>query len=409
MKLLTVDNIGKEFHSYHSNWRRFAGWLGVPVESVDMHWVLRHVSFELQPGEALGIIGRNGAGKSTLLKIIAGIMTPTQGRVSLEGSVAAILELGMGFNPELTGRQNAAYTAGLMGLSKKQVQQAMPQIEAFAEIGDYFDRPLRTCSSGMQMRVAFSVATAHRPDILIIDEAFSVGDTYFQHKSFNRIRQFQEQGSTLLIVSHDRNAILSICNRAILLDFGSVINMGAPEAVFDFYNALIAEKEHSTVRTTAHPSGKTQTISGTGEACVQQVQLCNSNGEDCKYVAVGEQVSLRVRVKVHQDVESLVLGYGIKDRFGQVMYGTNTWHTKQVVRHPRAGDEYLFDIAFDANLGVGSYSIQTALSDRETHLTANYEWRDMAVVFDVVNKDKTRFAGCLWSEPQITVKAVSQK
>ncbi|CAI2717064.1 ABC transporter ATP-binding protein [Nitrospina watsonii] len=408
MSLLIVHDLGKAFRAYRSEWLRFARWFGVPVTPSEEHWVLRHVSFNIQPGEAIGIVGQNGAGKSTLLKIITGTLQPAEGWVRVHGRIAAILELGMGFNPELTGRQNVFHAAGLMGFGVEQIHKAMPDIEAFAEIGEYFDEPVRTYSSGMQMRVAFAVATAYRPEILIVDEALSVGDAYFQHKSFDRIREFREQGTTLLIVSHDRSAIQSLCDRAILLENGTAIKDGKPEEVFDFYNALIAEKETSTVQVKELENGKAQTSSGTGEARVEEIALYNSKGEVAECVGVGERVELRIRVKVYEAVETLVLGYSIKDRLGQIMYGTNTWHTGQVIQNPQAGDEYCFIIAFGANLGVGSYSIQTALVDRETHLSFNYEWRDLALVFNVINIDKTQFAGCLWNEPQITIEERAQ-
>jgi lipopolysaccharide transport system ATP-binding protein len=408
MTVLSVQQVGKAFRSYRSEWHRFARWFGVPMKPAEEAWVLRQIGFDIQPGEAIGIIGQNGAGKSTLLKIITGTLQPTEGKVLVAGRIAAILELGMGFNPELTGRQNVRHAAGLMGFTQEQVEAALPEIEAFAEIGDYFDEPVRTYSSGMQVRVAFAVATAWRPEILIVDEALSVGDTYFQHKSFDRIREFREQGTTLLIVSHDRSAIQSLCDRAILLEQGAVIKDGDPEGVFDFYNAIIAEKENSTVEVNKLDNGKAQTTSGTGEARVEEIALYNSKGEMAEYVGVGEPVELHVKVKVHQPVETLVLGYGIKDRLGQVMYGTNTWHTEQVIHKPQPGDEYLFIIAYPANLGVGSYSVQTALVDRDTHLTTNYEWRDMALVFNVININKTQFAGCLWNEPRIAIKALIQ-
>lgn len=404
MTVLSVQDVGKAFRTYRSEWHRFARWFGLPAKPAEETWVLRHVSFDMQPGEAVGIVGQNGAGKSTLLKIITGTMRPTEGHVQVNGRIAAILELGMGFNPELTGRQNVRHAAGLMGFSSEQIEAAMPDIEAFAEIGEYFDEPVRTYSSGMQMRVAFAVATAWRPEILIVDEALSVGDAYFQHKSFGRIREFREQGTTLLIVSHDRNAIQTLCDRAILLEKGTVIKDGNPEEVFDFYNALIAERENSTIEVKKLDNGKAQTTSGTGEARVEEIVLYNSKGEPAEYVGVGEPVELHVKVKVHRPIETLVLGYGIKDRLGQVMYGTNTWHTGQVIHKPQPGDEYLFVIAFPANLGVGSYSVQTALVDRDTHLTANYEWRDIALVFNVINIDKTHFAGCLWNEPRIAIE-----
>ena len=404
--LLSIQNIGKSYRAYRSESRRFASWFGLPVKPSEEHWVLRHMSFEVHSGEAVGIVGQNGAGKSTLLKMIAGTLKPTEGQIQINGRIAAILELGMGFNPELTGRQNSIHALGIMGFNAEEVQRIIPEIEVFSEIGEYFDEPVRTYSSGMQMRVAFAVATAYRPEILIIDEALSVGDVYFQHKSFSRIREFQEQGTTLLIVSHDRSSIQSLCNRAILLENGAVIKDGNPEEVFDFYNAIIAEKENSTVEVKKLDNNKVQTSSGTGEVRVEEIALYNLKNEMAEVVGVGESVELRVKVKVYQSVESLVFGYGIKDRLGQVMYGTNTWHTKQIIEQPKSDSEYVFKIAFPVNLGVGSYSIQTALVDRDTHLTANYEWVDLALVFNVINIDKVQFAGCLWNEPSISIEEV---
>jgi len=404
MKALSTQDLGKAFRVYKSELFRFARWFGLAVKPAEEIWVLRHINFDIKPGEAIGIVGHNGAGKSTLLKIVTGTLQPTEGKVKITGRIAAILELGMGFNPELTGRQNVRHSAGLMGFSSLQIDTAMPDIEAFAEIGQYFDEPLRTYSSGMQMRVAFAVATAWRPEILIVDEALSVGDAYFQHKSFARIRDFREQGATLIIVSHDRNAIQALCNRAILMEKGSIIKDGNPEEVFDFYNALIAEKESSTVKVTKLGDGKAQTSSGTGEARVEEIFLKNSKGNIAECVSVGEKVELHIKVKVYQHIETLVLGYSIKDRLGQVMYGTNTWHTENVIYKPLRGEEYSFVLTFPVNFGVGSYSVQVALVDSDTHLTANYEWRDMALMFDVINTNKKQFIGCLWNEPQIHIE-----
>lgn len=408
MSVLSVNNVGKAFRKYHSELHRFARWFGVQARAAEETWVLRNINFSIQPGEAIGIVGQNGAGKSTLLKIITGTLKPTEGHVHIDGRIAAILELGMGFNPELSGRQNVRHTAGLMGFTPDLIDKAMPDIEAFAEIGEYFDQPVRVYSSGMQVRVAFAVATAWRPEILIVDEALSVGDAYFQHKSFAKIREFREQGTTLLIVSHDRNAIQSLCDRAVLLEGGTVIKDGAPEEVFDFYNALIADKENSTINVTKLDDGKMRTVSGTGEAQVLDISLCNKDGEVVEYIGVGDQVELRALIKVHQPIETLVFGYGIKDRLGQVMYGTNTWHTDQVIENPEPGSEYLLKLNFAANLGAGSYSVQVALTDRDTHLTANYEWQDIALVFNVANLAKTQFSGCLWIEPQISIMQITK-
>lgn len=403
MSALTVTNIGKAYKRYPSKWARAREWI-TRRTTHEKTWVLHDINFSVQPGEAVGIIGVNGAGKSTLLKIITGTTQPTTGSVKSRGRVAALLELGMGFHPDFTGRQNVFMAGQLLGLGHAEIAQHMPAIEAFAEIGDYIDRPVRLYSSGMQMRLAFSVATAVRPDVLIVDEALSVGDAYFQHKSFNRIREFRQQGTTLLIVSHDKSAIQSLCDRAILLERGNVAKDGAPEEVMDFYNALIAERENSTIQTTKTDSGKTATRSGTGEAMVTDIALEDENGRVIEWVDVGQHVTLRIDVKVHSDLERLVLGYGIKDRLGQVVFGTNTDLKKQEIHFPKSGECLRYRIQFPANLGPGSYSIQTALCSTETHLVNNYEWRDLAHVFNVVNINKPSFDGYAWIDPTIGIE-----
>lgn len=406
MNLIDVNDAGKSFRTYRSEWQRIGRWFGLPTRPSEENWVLRHVSFTIQKGEAVGIIGQNGAGKSTLLKIITNTLQSTEGSVAVNGRIAAILELGMGFNPDLTGRQNVLHAAGLMGFSAEEIQNAMTDIEGFAEVGEYFEQPVRTYSSGMHVRLAFAIATAYRPEILIVDEALSVGDSYFQHKSFARIREFQEQGTTLLIVAHDRAAIQSVCNRAILLEGGLIVKDAKPEEVFDFYNALIAEKENAKIETVLLDSGKVKTTSGTGEAEIQSVELVNQNNESVEVVSIGERVTLIVSTKVAESLGSLVMGFCIKDRLGQIMYGTNTWHTKQVIEEPAVGGEFRFRIEFDANLGVGSYSVAIALHDRENHLSANYEWRDLALVFNVLNSGVHLFEGCNWLQPEIEVNAI---
>ncbi|QIL81649.1 ABC transporter ATP-binding protein [Diaphorobacter sp. HDW4A] len=403
MSALIVENVGKAYKRYPGKWARMWEWIS-GRETHEKTWVLRNIDFKVAKGEAVGIIGVNGAGKSTLLKIITGTTQPTTGRISVNGRVAALLELGMGFHSDFTGRQNVFMAGQLLGLQADEIAACMPAIELFAEIGDYIDRPVRMYSSGMQMRLAFSVATAVRPDLLIVDEALSVGDAYFQHKSFNRIREFRQQGTTLLIVSHDKSAIQSLCDRAILLERGNVAKDGAPEEVMDFYNALIAERENSTIRTTKTEYGKTATRSGTGEASVTDIVLEDESGRIVEWVDVGQQVTLRIDVKVHSDVERLVLGYGIKDRLGQVVFGTNTDLKKQEVHSAKSGECLRYRIQFPANLGPGSYSIQTALCSTETHLVNNYEWRDLALVFNVVNISKTGFDGYAWIDPTIGIE-----
>lgn len=402
--LLRLVGLGKVYRGYASEWLRILSWFYSGIRPREEHRILRDVSFSVYPGEAVGIVGQNGAGKSTLLKMITGTTFPSEGRIETTGRINAILELGMGFNGELTGRENVIHAASLMGHDLATIQSAMPQIEAFAEIGDYFDQPVRTYSSGMQVRVAFAVATFDQPDLLIVDEALAVGDSYFQHKSFRRIRALQEAGTALLIVSHDRGSIQALCSRAILLDKGEVVLDGEPEAVMDFYNALIAEREGSTIETTIRDDGRVETRSGEGQASVTRIALENALGVMTETVRVGENVTLKLRVEIREALEYLVLGYAIKDRLGQVIYGTNTQHKSMTLSDLKPGEVYEFTLKFAARLGVGSYSLQTALCNSENHVTGNYEWRDMALVFDVINPDLPLFAGCAWIDPEIQIE-----
>jgi lipopolysaccharide transport system ATP-binding protein len=405
MGSIHVAHLGKAYKQYPTRWSRIAEWLD-PFGRARHHlkWVLNDINFHVDPGEAVGVIGINGAGKSTLLKLITGTVQPTTGSVAIHGRVAAMLELGMGFHPDFSGRQNAYMAGQLLGIGTDEMTALMPQIEAFAEIGDYLDQPVRVYSSGMQMRLAFSVAAAKRPDVLIVDEALSVGDAYFQHKSFDRIREFRAQGTTLLIVSHDKAAIQSICDRAILLDGGRLAKEGAPEEIMDFYNAMLAEKENRTVRQEKRDDGKVQTISGTGEATVADIALLNEEDERVEIVDVGSVVTLQVKVAVQAPIPRLVLGYMIKDRLGQPMYGTNT-HLKELpLEGVQPGETVTYRFRFPMNLGPGSYSVATALVSSDTHLVNNYEWRDLALVFNVMNMKREHFVGCAWLDPAIDIE-----
>ena len=405
---LSVRNVGKAYKRYTYKWGRLAEWMGRAPQH-ELKWVLQDISFEVKPGEAVGIIGVNGAGKSTLLKIITGTTRATTGTVEIGGRIAALLELGLGFHPDFTGRQNVYMAAQLLGMSPEQIADGMADIEAFAEIGDYIDQPVRVYSSGMQMRLAFSVATAKRPDVLIVDEALSVGDAYFQHKSFDRIREFRKQGTTLLIVSHDKMAIQAICDRAILLDSGRLAKEGLPEEIMDFYNALLAERENQTVRQEKREDGKVQTISGTGEATVEDIALLNEKGERVEAVDVGSAVTLKVKVAVHAAIPRLVLGYMIKDRLGQPIFGTNTHHLEMPLFGVGPGEEISFRFGFEADLGPGSYSVTVALTSDDSHLVHNYEWWDLALVFHVVNVTHPTFVGSAWLAPKVIVERAGAK
>jgi lipopolysaccharide transport system ATP-binding protein len=251
------------------------------------------------------------------------------------------------------------------------------------------------------MRLAFSVATAHRPDVLIVDEALSVGDAFFQHKSFDRIREFRKQGTTLLIVSHDKGAIQSICDRAILLNAGKLAMEGEPEAVMDYYNAMLADHQNQTVKQEVTADGKIQTISGTGEVTLAEVDILDASGQPIEMVAVGQAVSLRVRATCNAQVEDLVVGYMIKDRLGQPVFGTNTHHHKRKLQNLRGNEAIELHFDFQANLGPGTYSVAIALHADDTHIGKSYEWRDHARVFNMVNIDKAEFVGVAWIPPVV--------
>ncbi len=401
MGTITVTNLGKAYKQYPTRWSRLKEWLA-PFSKPrhQLHWVLRDIHFTVNPGEAVGIIGINGAGKSTLLKMITGTTQPTTGSVNITGRVAALLELGMGFHPDFTGRQNAYMAGQLLGMSVEEIAGLMPEIEAFAEIGDYMDQPVRVYSSGMQMRVAFSVATARRPDVLIVDEALSVGDAYFQHKSFDRIREFRKQGTTLLIVSHDKGAIQSICDRAILLNAGKLAMQGEPEAVMDYYNAMLAGHQNQTIQQVGMNGGKVQTISGTGEAEIESAALLNSEGNSVEVVNVGENVTLKITARANTFLPELVLGYLIKDRLGQPIYGTNTHHLGFPLKLIEQDEHVSYRFSFPANMGEGSYSITLALHTSDTHFDANYVWKDRAVLFNIVNINRPCFTGVAWLPPE---------
>lgn len=408
MKLpaLIVDRAGKNYARFSSEWRRFARWFGLPARPDQERWVLRNISFRVDQGESVAIIGQNGAGKSTLLKMITGTSRPNEGRIEVNGRVSALLELGLGFNPELSGRENVIHVAGMQGIHPDEIAALMPEIEAFAEIGEYFEQPVRTYSSGMQMRVAFSVATAIRPDILIVDEALAVGDSYFVHKSFQRIKQFREAGTTLLFVSHDPSSVRTLCDRAVLLDAGRMVMEGPPSEVLDIYNGMIADKETSTINTTRKETGDVQVVSGTGEAEILHIELVDTHGSPLEVAQVAQPVRLRATVRANTPIETLVFGYMIRDRVGQPVFGTNTHHTDQILTGIDAGERVVFEANFDLDLGPGSYSVSVALHADETHLARNFQWQDLALVFNVVNLDKPNFVGCAWIPPRILVSRI---
>ena len=397
---IELFNLGKAYKRYPSRWSRLAEWLRPAQPRHELSWVLRGLSLQVPQGQALGIIGRNGAGKSTLLKMVTGTSTPTEGHVRMHGRVAALLELGMGFHPDFTGRQNAWISAQLLGLADHEIAAAMPGIEAFAEIGHYMDEPVRTYSSGMQVRLAFSVATALRPDVLIVDEALAVGDVYFQHKCYSRIREFRALGTTLVFVSHDPGAIKSLCDRAVLLDAGRIVADDVPDQVLDLYNALVAERQNTSFEAAAAPVGERSVgvRSGDGRARLVAVAAHNTHGP-AQVFRVGEALSLRVRLCKQAAVDDLTVGFLLRDRLGNDVFGTNSWHVNsadvaQSLAQLAPGVEATLCWQIPAlNIGPGSYTISVALHGDMTHVENSYDWWDKAALIEVVRGSEPLFEG----------------
>lgn len=396
---IELAGAGKAYRRYPSPWARLAEWMWPRRPRHTPHWVLRGLTLQVPRGQALGIVGRNGAGKSTLLKLITGTTAPTEGTIRVHGRVAALLELGMGFHPDFTGEQNVLMAGQLMGLTAAELRTQLPAITAFSGIGEYLYAPLRTYSSGMQMRLAFSLATAVRPDVLIVDEALAVGDLAFQHQCYARLREFRRAGTTLLFVSHDPGAVKSLCERAVLLDGGQVVADGAPDQVLDMYNALIARLENEAGTAGFELDAATGGVrSGDGRARLLGVTVENPVGP-VQVLRVGEPLRLRIRAVKRQALQDLTVGFLVRDRLGNEVFGTNTWHA------PLPGLAQLppgrpFTVCWDVpalHLGPGSYSVTVALHGDMTHLDENYDWWDQAAHFQVVRGPEPLFEGvCHW-------------
>ncbi len=380
--LMRVEGVGKSYREWGSEWLRVASWFGLPVKPKEEHWVLRDVSFDIAPGESVGIVGKNGAGKSTLLKMITGTTQPTEGRIVRGGRIAAILELGMGFNLELTGRENAYHSAGLMGYSQQQVESVIGAIEAFAEVGEYFDVPVRTYSSGMQVRVAFAVATAFRPDVLIVDEALSVGDAYFQAKCYKRVQEFTEQGTTLILVSHAIGDIVKHCERAIMIKDGRVHADGPSRDISNLYLDELFGKKAADLQQSSEDA---PAVMEDGREDVFHTRPYYNAGEhrwgqggarivDYLVVSDGEEFPARlesrartsfyVKMAFDQDFDSVVPGFLVKTLEGLFLYGTNSFLASEgrTTIAVRAGDVKVFKFTMPLDLNEASYLVSLGVS-----------------------------------------------
>jgi len=361
-------------------------------------WALRDVDFAIESGTTVGIVGPNGCGKSTLLQIISGTLAPTHGDVWHEGRIAALLELGAGFDPEFTGVENVYMNASLLGLSRRETDTLFPAIERFAEIGPFLYQPVKTYSSGMYVRLAFAIAASVEPDILIIDEALAVGDAVFQHRCLRRINELHERGATVLFVSHDAAAVRALCSRAILLRAGSIIADGKPADVLNLYQKIIMEREQAyeaeagALKSETTPTDESLApVScayrhGDGSAEIVGAELTDATHARVEIVESGEPLTLRMLARFHRDVDDPVIGFLIRNSHGIHAYGTNTKEQRLEFGAVRSGEVIEVSFAFECCLGVDQYTISLAVHSREGQA---YDWLDAALFVRVTSMSLT--------------------
>jgi ABC-type polysaccharide/polyol phosphate transport system ATPase subunit len=392
---LRVENVSKQYRIYDRPGDRLKE--SLTRGRLRRHrefWALRDLSFEIQAGTTVGIVGPNGCGKSTLLQIISGTLAPTHGDVQYEGRIAALLELGAGFDPEFTGVENLYLNASLLGLTRKETDALFPAIERFAEIGPFLYQPVKTYSSGMYVRLAFAIAASVEPDILIIDEALAVGDAVFQHRCLRRINELHERGATVLFVSHDAAAVRALCSRAILLKAGSVIADGKPADVLNLYQKIIMEREEAyegESRSRGEESSSADLClaplrysyrHGDRSAEIVGAELTDSAHRRVEIVESGEALTLRVVARLNTDLDDPVVGFLIKNRHGIHAYGTNTKEQQIELGGGPRGKILEIIFAFNCWLGIDQYSISLAVHSRDGQ---SYDWLDGALFFRVTS------------------------
>jgi len=454
--MIRLRGVSKRYWHYANPWHRLLHlvpeWVPVPHHHPREFWALRDITGDIAAGSTVGIIGPNGAGKSTLLKIIARTTFQTEGVVEVDGSVAALLELGTGFHPEFTGRQNIYINGRMLGLSEAELREREQEIIDFAELSAFIDQPLRTFSSGMTVRLGFAVAACVRPQVLIVDEALSVGDAAFSQKCVAKIREFKANGATILFVSHDPGLMAALCDDVILLHRGKMLRRGAPADVLDEYNELIArlhagnrsmrraeslevsspmlpavttedapEHESSIVVASngqhaeeapaalelAPVPASTPRRMGSFLAFVESVTLLDAAGRATETPTSGADVTLRIDLVVADPVAQPTVGIMIRDRIGQVAYATNTWlQGKELGRH-QPGDRVRLDWSMRLDLGPGEYTMTVAAHVGPTHLDHCFDWIDRALSFRVVDASGGAAYGHTLLHPKLDVGALA--
>ena len=370
MTAIEVNNLTKVYRLYKSSKDRLREIISFNGRKFHREfYALRDVSFKIEKQQTVGIIGINGSGKSTLLKIICGVLQPTSGTVEVNGQIAALLELGAGFHPEFTGRENVFLQGSLMGFSRSKMEQLLPDIEAFADIGGFIDQPVKTYSSGMFVRLAFAVAVNIDPEILVVDEALSVGDMFFKHRSLAKMESFRDQGKTILLVTHDINLVKNYCDSVILLNDGNIVSIGDPEYVTEQYMMLIRQKETERASNTSRVMQKKETnltgskISfGTQSGQIFDVSIMDKELRKTIAILSGDMTVIRIHARIDSVVKNPNISFILRDQRGYNIYGTSTMDLGLKLEVDE-NHECVVLFSFTANLAKGSYSLVVRLAD----------------------------------------------
>ncbi len=370
--MLQVQNVSKLYRLYRKPFDRLLGRVATEF------WALRDVSLSVNRGEVFGVVGPNGSGKSTLLQIVSGILEPTRGRVITKGRIAALLELGAGFNPEFTGRENVFLNGEILGISRRDMERVFPEIEKFAEIGSFVDRPVKEYSSGMYVRLAFATAIHVDPEILIVDEALAVGDAIFANRCIKKFEDLKKRGITVMFVSHDLGLVKRLSDRAALMVDGRVAAYGSPSDVVNRYVGLVHDREQSPQEET--PAGTYR--HGDGASRILEAALIDAQGKETRTLRPGEPMTIRVRAKAAQDLEHPVVGVLIRNRLGIDVFGTNTRIEGVELGRVAAGETFEVGFTFDCLLTRQDYTLTVATQYREGH---SQDWLDDVVSFSVVD------------------------
>lgn len=378
-KVISINNVSKVYKLYNNPMDRLKEALKLSKKvKYQEYYALNNISFDVSRGETVGLIGTNGAGKSTLLKIVTGVLSPTSGSVEVNGRIAALLELGAGFNMEYTGIENIYLNGTMMGYSRRQMDERVESIVDFAGIGDFINQPVKTYSSGMFARLAFAVAINVEPDILIVDEALSVGDIYFQSKCFNKMDEIKKNGTTILLVTHDLSSVVKYCDRAILLNKGKFVEEGKPKRIVDIYKRILVNQYDENETGEENISGgqeitetspienamwsdqmtkcdEGQLTYGNAKASIIDFGLFDENGRITNIVMKKKVFTLKMKVRFNEDVKKPIFAYTFKNEHGVEITGTNSMFEKTDVPEAYAGDVYVVEFRQQMNLQGGDY------------------------------------------------------